>query len=66
MAYGELKSEGELETSPLSSKPPLSWPDEGKIEITDLCYRHHPDAPFALHGLNCTINSGEKVCYKKQ
>ena len=61
MAYGKLQSEGELETSPPSNKPPPNWPLKGHIEINDLCYRHSPNGPLVLSDINCTIGSGEKV-----
>ena len=60
MDYGKLPSEEEQECS---DHPPSNWPDKGKIEITDLCYKHSSDGLLVLHNINCTIESGEKVFF---
>ena len=59
MTYGELSSEGALESHSIDT--PTDWPNNGQIEITDLSYRHSTDGPFVLQGINCCIASGEKV-----
>ena len=61
ISYTHLQSEAPLETTPASNKPSPEWPDKGRLEIEDLKYRHSPDGPFVLRGLNFTIESGEKV-----
>ncbi len=65
--YGKLPSEGELFTSDDSNAtnavklPGQGWPDKGRIEITDLMYRHAPEYPYVLKGITCTIEPEEKV-----
>ena len=59
MSYGELPSEGTLESH--SDHPLTDWPSNGQIVITDLSYKHSTNGPFVLEGINCEINSREKV-----
>ena len=61
MAYGKLRSEEASDSLSTMISPPSSWPDKGRIEITDLCYRHSTNSPVVLNNINCTIESGEKV-----
>ena len=60
MAYGKLESEASLETDP-SLTPPSNWPDKGHIVLTDVCYRHSKEYPFALKYISCNILPGDKV-----
>ena len=61
LAYGKLEPEAALDTHPPSSAPPSDWPDEGQIELSDLCYRHSPDGPLVLKGVSCVMKPREKV-----
>ena len=61
MNYGELPSEETLEESDYD-RPPTNWPNNGQIVITDLSYKHSTNGPLVLEGINCRIESGEKVC----
>lgn len=44
-----------------SSRPPVDWPAEGKVEVKDLVLRYAPDLPPVLHGISFTVQAGEKV-----
>ncbi|KAK9665352.1 hypothetical protein RND81_14G106700 [Saponaria officinalis] len=44
-----------------NNRPPLSWPSDGKIEITDLQIRYRPDMPLVLRGISCTFEGGNKI-----
>ena len=61
LAYSKLESEAALDTHPPSSAPPSDWPDKGRIELSDLCYRHSPDGPLVLKGVSCVVQPREKV-----
>ncbi len=61
MAYGKLDSESSLARILPSLMPPEHWPTGGRIELEDVSYRHSPDGPIVLKGINCTIEAGEKV-----
>ena len=43
-----------------SHRPPLRWPQEGKIEATDFCLRYR-DGPLVLRNINLVVHGGEKV-----
>ena len=60
--YGKLPCEGELSASnDTVMLPEMDWPDKGHIEMTDLYYRHAPEYPPVLKGINCNIQPEEKV-----
>lgn len=62
IAYGEdIASEAPFETEPSIKKPSSSWPSSGKIELSDLSYRHSKSYPLVLRGITAVIASGEKV-----
>lgn len=42
-------------------EPPPSWPVKGKIEIKGMSLRYAPDLPDVLHGINLTIEPGQRV-----
>ncbi|CAO1622047.1 unnamed protein product [Parajaminaea phylloscopi] len=44
-----------------SNRPPANWPSQGKVEVKGLVLRYAPDLPPVLHGLNFTVEAGEKV-----
>ncbi|XAR61039.1 Xenobiotic-transporting ATPase [Bertholletia excelsa] len=43
------------------SRPPLSWPESGTIELIDLKVRYKESLPVVLHGLSCTFPGGKKI-----
>ncbi|XP_020574947.1 ABC transporter C family member 8-like [Phalaenopsis equestris] len=43
------------------SRPPPSWPLEGRIDIQNLKIRYKPSAPFVLKGITCTFSAGNKI-----
>lgn len=43
----------------LQARP--QWPEQGKIEFSDVVVKYHPQAPAVLHGVSFTIKGGEKV-----
>ncbi|XP_034486468.1 probable multidrug resistance-associated protein lethal(2)03659 [Drosophila innubila] len=60
--YDEIEPEGEYESS-LDKKPPITWPEEGKIVADDLSLRYFPDpqSKYVLKSLNFEIKPMEKV-----
>ncbi|KAJ6851988.1 ABC transporter C family member 5-like [Iris pallida] len=44
-----------------SSRPPSSWPENGKIEMIDLQVRYKESLPMVLHGVTCTFPGGKKI-----
>lgn len=44
-----------------SSRPPVSWPSEGRIQLENLKIRYRPNAPLVLKGINCTFKGGKRV-----
>ncbi|KAI3526549.1 hypothetical protein L1887_05806 [Cichorium endivia] len=43
------------------SRPPPSWPTEGKIEIIDLKVRYKENLPVVLRGVTCDFPGGKKI-----
>ncbi|XP_052186285.1 ABC transporter C family member 5-like [Diospyros lotus] len=43
------------------SRPPLSWPENGTIELIDLKARYKENLPLVLHGITCTFPGGKKI-----
>ena len=62
MAYGELKSEGELETVPKDKAPSTEWPEKGGIELHKMKFKYALEYPYVLKSLSLTIKPSEKVC----
>ncbi|XP_064556495.1 probable multidrug resistance-associated protein lethal(2)03659 isoform X2 [Drosophila montana] len=60
--YDEIEPEGEYESQP-SKKPPITWPEQGKIVADDLSLRYFPDpqSKYVLKSLNFEIKPMEKV-----
>ncbi|WWC92927.1 uncharacterized protein L201_007890 [Kwoniella dendrophila CBS 6074] len=57
--YTELPPEA---ASILPDDPPLSdWPNEGKIEFSNVSMKYRPELPLALKKLNFSIEKGEKI-----
>ncbi|XP_023166430.2 probable multidrug resistance-associated protein lethal(2)03659 [Drosophila hydei] len=62
LEYDDIEPEGEFESQP-SKKPPLTWPEQGKIVADDLSLRYFPDpqSKYVLKSLNFEIKPMEKV-----
>ncbi|KAL6978746.1 Multidrug resistance-associated protein 5 [Sarracenia purpurea var. burkii] len=43
------------------SRPPISWPENGTIELIDLKVRYKEGLPLVLHGITCTFPGGKKI-----
>ena len=63
MAYGQLESEGELETIPQDKAPPVGWPDKGVIELHNLKFKYAVNYPYVLKSISFKIESFEKVSH---
>ena len=63
MAYGQLPSEGELETIPKDKAPPVEWPDKGGIELHKIKFKYAIENPYVLKSLTFSIKHCEKVGY---
>ena len=61
MAYGQLKSEAELETTPLNNGPPFEWPYKGEIKLDNAKFKYAIDYPYVLKSISFRIESCEKV-----
>ena len=44
-----------------SSRPPISWPSEGRIQLENLKIRHRPNATLVVKGIKCTFKGGKRV-----
>ncbi|EDV94851.1 probable multidrug resistance-associated protein lethal(2)03659 [Drosophila grimshawi] len=62
LEYDEIEPEGDFE-SKADKKPPITWPEEGKIVADDLSLRYFPDpqSKYVLKSLNFEIKPMEKV-----
>ena len=63
MAYGELKSEGELETLPQDKAPSSEWPDKGVIKLHNMKFKYTVNYPYVLKSISFKIESCEKVSH---
>ena len=61
MDYSNLEPEASLETLPPNQKPHPEWPDKGRIELSDVCFRYSEDLPLVLKSLSFSIAPTEKV-----
>ncbi|WCJ38230.1 ABC transporter C family member 5 [Euphorbia peplus] len=43
------------------SRPPVSWPENGTIDLTDLKVRYGDNLPMVLHGVSCSFPGGTKI-----
>ncbi|KAL2542131.1 ABC transporter C family member 10 [Abeliophyllum distichum] len=43
------------------NRPPVNWPNKGKVEIHDLQIRYRQDTPLVLCGISCTFEGGHKI-----
>ncbi|XP_055848004.1 probable multidrug resistance-associated protein lethal(2)03659 [Episyrphus balteatus] len=60
LEYTETPSEPPLETQE-KFKPPVDWPNKGKIEFNDFKLRYSPEEPVVLNDLNFVIKPREKI-----
>ena len=63
MAYGELQSEGELETISKDKAPPVEWPDKGVIRLHNVKFKYAVNYPYVLKSVSFKIESCEKVSH---
>ncbi|KAF9074671.1 ABC protein [Rhodocollybia butyracea] len=56
---GYIDQEGPHEIP--SRKPPQEWPRHGSVQFKDVSMSYRPGLPPVLHGLNLSINGGEKI-----
>ena len=63
MAYGELQSEGELETISKDKVPPVEWPDKGVIRLHNVKFKYAVNYPYVLKSVSFKIESCEKVSH---
>ncbi|KAF5342618.1 hypothetical protein D9611_001580 [Ephemerocybe angulata] len=43
------------------TKPPPSWPEQGRVELSDIVLSYRPGLPPVLKGLSMSVNAGEKT-----
>ena len=61
MVYYAQEIEQEAPHDLPDSRPSVSWPSEGRIEIKDAVLSYRPELPTVLKGLSMSIGSGEKI-----
>lgn len=44
-----------------SNRPPITWPESGKIIFKDYSTKYRPDLELVLKNINLSINSNEKI-----
>ncbi|KAG6900220.1 hypothetical protein C0993_001289 [Termitomyces sp. T159_Od127] len=42
-------------------KLPLKWPEQGRVELTDVVLRYRPELPAVLKGVSMNVAAGEKI-----
>ena len=57
--YSKLKPEAELENE--ATKPPSTWPHEGRIVFDHVSFAYADDSPLVLKNIFCDIKPSEKV-----
>ncbi|KAF6757234.1 ATP-binding cassette transporter YOR1 [Ephemerocybe angulata] len=43
------------------TKPPPSWPERGRVELSGIVLSYRPGLPPVLKGLSMSVNAGEKI-----
>ncbi|XBH59509.1 hypothetical protein VPH35_114229 [Triticum aestivum] len=43
------------------NRPPISWPQEGRIDMQDLKIKYRPNTPLVLKGITCTFPAGNRI-----
>ena len=59
--YSNLDQEGATNEDP-SSEPQNEWPEHGEVTFVDYSAKYRLGLDLVLHGINCTIKGGEKLC----
>ncbi|KAG9150541.1 hypothetical protein Leryth_010912 [Lithospermum erythrorhizon] len=44
-----------------NSRPPLTWPETGTIDLIDLKVRYKENLPVVLHGVSCKFPGGKNI-----
>jgi ABC-type multidrug transport system fused ATPase/permease subunit len=55
----QLEQEADHEIA--ATKPPASWPAEGRIEFRNVTMKYRPELPPALKDLTLSVGKAEKV-----
>ena len=58
--YSRLKPEAELKNE--ATKPPVAWPQEGRIVFDHVSFAYGEESPLVLKNIFCDIQPKEKVC----
>ena len=61
MAYGELESEGSLETVSPNLPPPDDWPQKGGLTLDYVQFRYDISLPYVIKNLCFSVKSTEKI-----
>lgn len=56
--YSELENEAKWVAD---TRPTEKWPEEGRLRFENYKVRYRPGLDLVLHGINCDINSTEKI-----
>uniref|UniRef100_UPI0037E8D390 ATP-binding cassette sub-family C member 2 n=1 Tax=Semicossyphus pulcher TaxID=241346 RepID=UPI0037E8D390 len=56
--YAEIENEAKWVTD---TRPPKSWPEDGRVQFQDYKVRYRPGLDLVLHGISCDIESTEKI-----
>ena len=43
------------------NKPPVSWPDQGRVELRDIFLSYRPGLPPVIKGISMSVKAGEKI-----
>ncbi|KAL6841672.1 hypothetical protein ACP4OV_028501 [Aristida adscensionis] len=43
------------------NRPPITWPQEGRIDLEDLKVKYRLNTPLVLKGITCTFAAGNKI-----
>ncbi|XP_051165172.1 ATP-binding cassette subfamily C member 4-like [Leptopilina boulardi] len=60
MEYSDLEQEASLETK-TESKPPINWPQDGRVEFKNVSLSYHPSGAPVLRNINFQVASREKI-----
>lgn len=60
LQYTKLDDEGPWEPLP-GDKPPLDWPQKGRVTFNHASLRYSSDSPPSIRDLNVEFRSGEKI-----
>ncbi|CAL9687902.1 unnamed protein product [Knipowitschia caucasica] len=56
--YSEIEHEAEWIND---TRPPETWPEEGKVQFENYKVRYRPGLDLVLHGVSCSIDCQEKI-----